>query len=97
MGRNVKVGYKLSDVVDFAAAKTGTTKKVAGDIIDAVIALVIYAGSIKKSTSLGDIGNIEPTNRGGQIYRNPKTKELSVAPRYRTIKLNPSSNAKIIL
>jgi DNA-binding protein HU-beta len=60
-------------LVDYVASKTGSTKKAAQDMVEAVMEAVVSAVAKGDSVTLTGFGTFKPAKRKARSGRNPQT------------------------
>ena len=67
-------------LVDYVASKTGSTKKAAQDMLEAVMEAVVSAVAKGDSVTLTGFGTFKPAARKARSGRNPQTGETINIP-----------------
>ncbi len=81
-----------SQIVDHLAAKTATTKKVANQFVDELVALAHKEA--KKSFTIPGLGKLIVVDRKKRMGRNPATGETMVIPAKKVLKFRIAKAAK---
>jgi DNA-binding protein HU-beta len=81
-----------AEVLNHLAAKTKTTKKLAGQFLDELVSLAYKEA--KKSFVLPGLGKLVVVNRKKRMGRNPATGETMVIPAKRVLKFRIAKAAK---
>ena len=81
-----------AEVLTHLAAKTKTTKKLAGQFLDELVTLAYKEA--KKSFVLPGLGKLVVVNRKKRMGRNPATGETMVIPAKRVLKFRIAKAAK---
>lgn len=81
-----------AQVLNHLAAKTGTTKKLAGQFLDELVSLAYKEA--KKSFVLPGLGKLVVVNRKKRMGRNPSTGETMVIPAKKVLKFRIAKAAK---
>ncbi|MFO7447868.1 MAG: HU family DNA-binding protein [Ignavibacteriaceae bacterium] len=81
-----------SQVLDHLAKKTGTTKKLAGIMLEELVSLAHKEA--KKSFTLPGLGKLVVVNRKKRMGRNPATGQTMVIPAKKVLKFRIAKAAK---
>ena len=82
-----------SQIADHLSGKVGTTKKTAGEVLDALAALA--QKEAKNSFTLPGIGKLVLVNRKARMGRNPQTGEPLKIPAKRVVKFRVAKACKV--
>jgi DNA-binding protein HU-beta len=81
-----------SQILDHLAKKTGSTKKLAGQFLDELVALSYKEA--KKSFVIPGLGKLVVVNRKARMGRNPATGETMKIPAKKVLKFRIAKQAK---
>ncbi len=81
-----------SQILDHLSKKTGSTKKLAGQFVDELVALAHKEA--KKSFVIPGLGKLVVVNRKKRMGRNPATGETMVIPAKKVLKFRVAKAAK---
>ena len=81
-----------SQILDHLSKKTGSTKKLAGQFVDELVALAHREA--KKSFVIPGLGKLVVVNRKKRMGRNPATGESMVIPAKKVLKFRVAKAAK---
>ncbi|MCL5030429.1 MAG: HU family DNA-binding protein [Bacteroidetes bacterium] len=81
-----------SQILDHLSKKTGSTKKLAGQFVDELVALAHREA--KKSFVIPGLGKLVVVNRKKRMGRNPATGETMVIPAKKVLKFRVAKAAK---
>ncbi len=81
-----------SQILDHLSKKTGSTKKLAGQFVDELVALAHREA--KKSFVIPGLGKLVVVNRKKRMGRNPATGESMVIPAKKVLKFRIAKAAK---
>jgi DNA-binding protein HU-beta len=79
-------------ILDHLSKKTGTTKKLAGEFLDELVALSYKEA--KKAFTIPGLGKLVVVNRKKRMGRNPATGETMVIPAKKVLKFRIAKQAK---
>jgi DNA-binding protein HU-beta len=79
-------------ILDHLSKKTGTTKKLAGEFLDELVALSYKEA--KKAFTIPGLGKLVVVDRKKRMGRNPATGETMVIPAKRVLKFRIAKQAK---
>lgn len=82
-----------SQIADHLSRKVGTTKKTAGEVLDALAALA--QKEAKNAFTLPGIGKLVLVNRKARMGRNPQTGEPLQIPAKRVVKFRVAKACKV--
>ncbi len=82
-----------SQIADHLSGKAGTTKKTAGEVLDALAALA--QKEAKNSFTMPGIGKLVLVNRKARVGRNPQTGEPINIPAKRVVKFRVAKACKV--
>ena len=83
-----------STLVDYVAGKTGSTKKAAQDMLEAVMEAIVEAVAKGDSVTLTGFGTFKPAARKARQGRNPQTGETIQIPARTVPVFRPGKNFK---
>ena len=81
-----------SQILDHLAKKTGTTKKLSGQMLEELVSLSYKEA--KKSFVIPGLGKLVVVNRKKRMGRNPATGETMVIPAKKVLKFRIAKAAK---
>jgi DNA-binding protein HU-beta len=79
-------------ILDHLAKKTGSTKKMAGEFLNALVSLSYKEA--KKSFTIPGLGKLVVVDRKKRMGRNPATGETMVIPAKKSLKFRIAKQAK---